>query len=190
MNSMNHYSYGSIVEWLMSYAAGLNLAEPGFARAVVAPHVDWRLRSCAAKMDTAAGTYATSWECVDETHLRMSVTVPFGGEAEVTLPFATEAAYEALGGHVLAAGSYEVTSETTRPLRRVPSVDWTVAQLLDDPAIANAARPFVDGFDFCMNTADPSKTLRELQAEGLGQNVKMTAEQLEACDAALRALAD
>jgi hypothetical protein len=48
----------------------------------------------------------------------------------------------------------------------------------------------VDGFDFCMNTADPSKTLRELQAEGLGQNVKMTIEQLEACDAALRALSD
>ena len=190
MNSMNHYSYGSIVEWLMSYAAGLNLAEPGFARAVVAPHVDWRLRSCAAKMDTASGTYAASWECVDETHLHMRVTVPFGGEAEVTLPFATEAAYEALGGHVLAAGTYEVTYETTPPLRRMPSVDWTVAQLLDDPAIANAARPFVDGFDFCMSTADPSKTLRELQAEGLGQNVKMTIDQLEACDAALRALSD
>jgi hypothetical protein len=72
----------------------------------------------------------------------------------------------------------------------VPSVDWTVTQLLDDPAIANAARPFVDGFDFCMSNADPSKTLRELQAEGLGQNVKMTAEQLEACDVALRALSD
>ncbi len=190
MNSMNHYSYGSIVEWLMSYAAGLNLAEPGFARATVAPHVDWRLRSCAAEMDTAAGTYAASWECVDETHLRMCVTVPFGGEADVMLPLATEGAYEALGGHVLAAGSYEVTYETTKPLRRVPSVDWTVAQLLDDPAIANAARPFVDGFDFCMSNADPSKTLRELQAEGLGQNEKMTAGQLEACDAALRALSD
>lgn len=190
MNSMNHYSYGSIVEWLMSYAAGLNLAKPGFACATVAPHVDWRLRSCAAEMDTAAGTYATSWECVDETHLRLTVTVPFGGEVKVTLPLATEAAYEALGGRVLAAGSYEVTYETTQPLRRMPSVDWTVTQLLDDPAIANAARPFVDGFDFCMSTADPTKTLRELQAEGLGQNVKMTVEQLEACDAALRALSD
>jgi alpha-L-rhamnosidase len=190
MNSMNHYSYGSIVEWLMSYAAGLNLALPGFARATVAPHVDWRLHSASAQMATASGTYATSWECVDETHLRMTVTVPFGGAAEVTLPFATEAAYEELGGHTLAAGSYEVTYETTKPLRRVPCVDWTVAQLLDDPAIANAARPFVDGFDFCMNTADPTCTLRELQAKGLGQNVKMTAEQLEACDAALRALAD
>ena len=41
-----------------------------------------------------------------------------------------------------------------------------------------------------MSTSDPTKTLRQLQAEGLGQNVKMTAEQLAACDAALRELAD
>ena len=141
-------------------------------------------------MDTAAGTYATSWECVDETHLRMTVTVPFGGAAEVMLPLATETAYEGLGGHVLTAGSYEVTYETTKPLRRVPSVDWTVTQLLDDPAIANAARPFVDGFDFVMQMADPAKTLRELQAEGLGQNRKMTTEELAACDAAMRELSD
>ena len=60
----------------------------------------------------------------------------------------------------------------------------------DDPAIANVCREYVDGFDFCMSTNDPSKTIRQLQAEGLGQNEKMTIEQLEACDAALRALAD
>ena len=190
MNSMNHYSYGSIVEWLMSYAAGLNLAAPGFARATVAPHVSWRLRSCAYELDTAAGTYRVAWECVDEALLRVAITVPFGAQAEVTLPFATEEAYAALGGHTLGAGTYEVTYHTTEPLRRVPSVDWTVTQILDDPAIAGACRPFVDGFDFCMSTSDPTKTLRQLQAEGLGQNVKMTAEQLAACDAALRELAD
>ena len=190
MNSMNHYSYGAIVEWLMSYAAGLNLAEPGFARATVAPHVSWRLRSCAAEMDTAAGTYAASWECVDENHLHVAVAVPFGGEARVTLPFAPEGAYAELGGQELATGTYEVTYETTEPLRRVPCVDWTIAQILADKPASVAARPFVDGWDYSMMQADPSKTLRELQAEGLGQNVKMTAEQLEACDAALRALAD
>jgi len=190
MNSMNHYSYGAIVEWLMSYAAGLNLAMPGFARATVAPHVSWRLRSCAAQMDTATGTYAVSWECIDEHHLHVCVTVPFGGEAEVTLPLASEAAYEALGGHVLAKGTYEVTYETTQGLRWVPSVDWTVAQILGERKVSDAARPFVDGFDFCMSNADQSKTLRELQAEGLGQNRKMTMEELEACDAALRALAE
>lgn len=174
----------------MSYAAGLSLLEPGFARASIAPHVSWRLRSCAYALDSAAGTYAVAWNCVDENHLRVTLTVPFGAEAEVSLPLATEEAYEALGGHVLGAGSYEVTYETTAPLRRVPCVDWTVTQIMDDPAIANVVRGLVDGFDFSMNMADPNKTLRQLQAEGLGQNEKMTVEQLEACDAALRALAD
>ena len=190
MNSMNHYSYGSIVAWLMSYAAGLDQAEPGFAKARIAPHVSWRLGSCAYELDSAAGTYRVAWECVSESRLRVAVTVPFGATAEVTLPFAPDAAYEQLGGRTLGPGSYEVVYDTTEPLRRVPSVDWTPAQILDDPAVAGAARPFVDGFDFCMSTCDPTETLRQLQAEGLGQNVKMTAEQLEACDQAMRAMAD
>ncbi len=190
MNSMNHYSYGAIAEWLMSYAAGLNFATPGFARAKVAPCVDWRLRSCAAEMDTAAGTYAVSWDCIDETHLTVKVTVPFGGEADVTLPYADEAAYEALGGHVLAAGTYEVTYKTTQSLRWAPSVDWTVSQILAERKVSDVARKFVDGWDFSILGADQSKTLRELQAEGLGQNRKMTADELAACDADLKELAD
>lgn len=190
MNSMNHYSYGAIVEWLMSYAAGLTPTAPGFARAMVAPHVSWRLGSCAFELDSASGTYRVAWECVDEAHLHLAVTVPFGAEAEVRLPFATEEAYEELGGHVLGAGSYGVTYATTEPLRRVPCVDWAAAQILDDPAVAGVCQPFIDGFDFSMSTSDTSKTLRQLQAEGLGQNVKMTEEDLQACDTALRALAD
>ena len=190
MNSMNHYSYGSIVEWIVNYAAGLSATEPGFAKARVAPRVGWALGSIDLSLDSAAGTYRVAWECVDETHLRMAITVPFGAEAEVVLPLADEAAYQALGGHVLGAGSYEVTYETTSPLRRVPCVDWTVAQVLGDREVGNVVRKFVDGFDFVMQMADPAKTLRELQAEGLGQNRKMTAEELAACDAAMRELSD
>ena len=190
MNSMNHYSYGAIVEWIMGYAAGLTAAEPGFAKARIAPRVNWKLGSIDASLDSAAGTYRVAWKCVDETHLHVAITVPFGAEAEVVLPSASEAAYEALGGHVLGAGSYELTYETTKPLRWAPSVDWTVAQIMDDRAVADVVRKFVDGFDYCMLTADQSKTLRELQAEGLGQNRKMSAEKLAACDAALRELAD
>ena len=116
--------------------------------------------------------------------------MPFGAEAEVVLPLATEAAYEALGGHVLTAGTYELTYETTRPLRWIPTVDWTVAEILAERQVSDVARKFVDGFDFSMMTADPTKTLRQLQSEGFGQNRKMTAEELEACDAALRELAE
>ena len=51
-------------------------------------------------------------------------------------------------------------------------------------------RRYVNGFDYSIMGADHSKTLRELQAAGLGQNVKMSAEELAACDAALAELAD
>lgn len=190
MNSMNHYSYGAIVGWLMSYAAGLRPAQPGYSRALIAPHPSWRMASCELEAKTAAGTYRVAWECVGDDGLRVAVEVPFGAEAEVVLPFAPDSAYAALGGHVLGAGNYEVTYETTEPMRRVPCVDWTPAQVMDDPVMANVVRGFMDGFEFCMATSDPTKSLRQLQSEGLGQNVDMTEEQLEACDQAMRELAD
>ena len=43
MNSMNHYSYGAIVEWVCGYAAGLSVLEPGFARARIAPYPNWHV---------------------------------------------------------------------------------------------------------------------------------------------------
>ena len=190
MNSMNHYSYGAIVEWMWTYAAGLMLLEPGFVRTRVAPHVNWSLRSLDATIDTAAGTWHIAWQCVDETHLHLSLTVPFGATAEVELPLASESAYAELGGHTLGAGTYGLTYETTASLRRVPNADWTIAQILAAADVCNAVRPFVDGFDWAMMNADPNATLREAQTAGLGQNHMMTAEELEACDAAMRELAE
>ena len=190
MNSMNHYSYGAICEWIMGYAAGLQAMTPGFATVRIAPRVSWALRSIEAEIDSAAGTYKVAWECMDENHLRVALTVPFGARAEVVLPLADEAVYEALGGHELGCGSYEVTYETTSPLRRVPSVDWTLSQILEAEDASAVARRFVDGFDYAMLTTDQSLTLRQAQAAGLGQNRKMSAEELQELDAALRELAE
>ena len=41
-----------------------------------------------------------------------------------------------------------------------------------------------------VSQSDASKSLRELQADGFGQNQKMTEAQLAACDAELRELAE
>ena len=39
MNSLNHYAYGSIVEWMYRNMCGINPVEdcPGFRRALLAP---------------------------------------------------------------------------------------------------------------------------------------------------------
>ena len=114
MNSLNHYAYGSIVEWMWRWCAGLEPAEPGFRRAKLHPVPDMRLGSLDAAYDSASGLYEVHWQCPDLSHVTLSVTVPEGGEAELTLPRAPESAYTA--GHTLSGGTYKFTYKTTRPM--------------------------------------------------------------------------
>jgi alpha-L-rhamnosidase len=190
MNSMNHYSYGSIVEWLFAYAAGLRpvAAEPGFRRATVAPIPSWRLGHLECTHTCAAGTWRVAWRCLDETHLRVEVDVPFGCTADITLPLAPASAYEQLGGNELQAGTHVVEYETTEPLRRVPNVDWSIGDLLATPDTDAVVRAYCKPDWVAPDELGiPMRDLAYKLARG---SRPMSEESLEACDQALRALAE
>ena len=61
MNSLNHYSYGSIEAWMYKKVCGLTATEPGFKKAVIEPHTDPRLGSVSCEVETAAGVYKTRY---------------------------------------------------------------------------------------------------------------------------------
>ena len=63
MNSMNHYAYGAILEWMYRHMSGLNPCEekPGFKRAIIRPEIDSRLTSVLAEYNSAAGLYVSGW---------------------------------------------------------------------------------------------------------------------------------
>lgn len=81
MNSLNHYSYGSIEAWMYGDVCGIRPAEAGFKKAVIMPHADKRLGYAECTMDTAAGCYKISWKYEDDTVV-YKVEVPFDAEAE------------------------------------------------------------------------------------------------------------
>lgn len=127
MNSLNHYSYGAIVEWIYAYVAGLHQdkAVPGFRKVTLAPYVNWKLQWVEAKYESAAGTWKSAWKILDEKHLEVRVTVPFGCNAELELPFASEEIYRQSGivkseegKYLLEAGDYEFCYETTESLKK------------------------------------------------------------------------
>ncbi len=101
MNSMNHYCYGSIVEWLFQTAAGLRPDDdvPGFKKAVIAPEPDRRLDFVRCVYDSAAGRYESAWER-EGGNVRYTVTVPFDAQAEFRFPDGRTVCLEA-GTHVL-----------------------------------------------------------------------------------------
>ncbi len=87
MNSLNHYAYGSIVDWMYRNMIGLCPSEdkPGYKRAVIRPMPDPRIRFARMEMDTASGLYKVSWK-YDGGELRYEIEVPFDCTADVILP--------------------------------------------------------------------------------------------------------
>ncbi len=65
MNSYNHYAYGCVADWVYGVACGIRPAEPGFARAIIAPVPDSRLGRLSAKLNTPHGEISCAWRHTD-----------------------------------------------------------------------------------------------------------------------------
>ncbi|MCR5151116.1 MAG: glycoside hydrolase family 78 protein [Clostridiales bacterium] len=95
MNSFNHYAYGSIVEWMYMYMAGIKPLEPGFAKIGLAPVIDTRrdedipegqerMTFVKASFDSPKGLIKSEWST--ENGFEYYCLVPQGGKAELRLP--------------------------------------------------------------------------------------------------------
>lgn len=83
MNSLNHYAYGAVVEWIYRVVCGINPSEEGagFKHAVLKPVPDRRLQYAHAEYRSAHGLYRCGW-FYDDEKLIYEITVPVGGSAE------------------------------------------------------------------------------------------------------------
>jgi alpha-L-rhamnosidase len=88
MNSLNHYAFGSVIDWIYKDVCGLNPVEstPGFKRALIQPHPDFRLRSAKLTSRTASGLYCVAWEISDSGYVTFDIAIPFDCRAELVLP--------------------------------------------------------------------------------------------------------
>ncbi|MDT2397265.1 family 78 glycoside hydrolase catalytic domain [Enterococcus avium] len=88
MNSLNHYSFGAIMEWAYSYLLGIKPAHPGYQEINFSPLFDYRLKQVNGHFDTTYGTFAVSYQIeADSEHtIKLNLTVPFGTTVHVDLP--------------------------------------------------------------------------------------------------------
>jgi alpha-L-rhamnosidase len=147
MNSLNHYAYGSILEWLFRYGAGLRVqeADPGSRHLLMAPALNWQIRFVDATWDSPAGQYEVFWEALDPTHVKAVFTVPFGCTAEIRLPMAVPETFDDVDNPLFAnvkdgdcfveAGTYQVTYELTESIKKVYSTHTLIRDLVANPQI-------------------------------------------------------
>lgn len=85
MNSFNHYSYGSIGDWLYREAAGLKEAAPGFKKICIKPHPGGGFTHMKTEENTPYGWAVSSWK-LEGNIFTLEVDVPFNTTAEVYVP--------------------------------------------------------------------------------------------------------
>lgn len=90
MNSFNHYSLGSVGEWLFRHVAGIELdpVEAGYSRFVLRPWIGKGLDHAKATLRTLHGEIASAWRH-DGAHLSWEFTVPANTTARVYIPTLT-----------------------------------------------------------------------------------------------------
>ena len=127
MNSLNHYSYGSVMEYVYRDLAGIQPLAPGFARVRFAPQPTHRLKELSCAYDSASGLYAAAWRINGDGTLTVRFEVPFGCTAEAVLPGKAEPLE-------LAAGVYEETYDPGTDYRRKYTMDSRLDEIRNDPA--------------------------------------------------------
>lgn len=193
MNSLNHYAYGSILEWVFRYVTGFRVSEehPGSRHLLIAPTLNWKLKRAKGSYHSAAGTYETSWELADPSHVTVKVTVPFGCTAEIVLPLVSQETLADQSNPLFAdvrdgkcfvgAGTYEVSYETTKPAKKMYSTYTPIQELVNNPEIVSAMGEQLH-LDQIPGQA-LAASFRQL-AEAY-PNASMSAEMLDQLDAAL-----
>jgi alpha-L-rhamnosidase len=117
MNSLNHYAYGSIAEWMYRYMCGINPVEdaPGFRKIKLCPKPYGKLSYAKAKFSSPSGYIESGWELKEDGSLTFSFVVPFNTSAKVFLP---DAALETIkvNGDLLVNRGLEAKQESKEVL--------------------------------------------------------------------------
>ncbi|MBB6635083.1 alpha-L-rhamnosidase [Cohnella thailandensis] len=117
MNSFNHYSLGSVGEWMYRYMAGIEAdpKAPGFRRAIIQPRPGGRIASVDASYESLYGTYKSSWTLDADGAFKLRVLIPANAAATIHVPgnrisIDGQPAAEGTSSFELGSGSYTFES--------------------------------------------------------------------------------
>ena len=208
MNSLNHYAYGAIVEWLYRNVCGLNPScgedgVTGFRHARIAPKPDRKLKWAKATCHTAAGLYESRWEIDGKGDLHFDFTIPFNAHALVELPFA-KLGEIAINGqksnqgtqhgealHLdLPAGLYYIDYQPTQKYKKTFNTYTPIVQVIQNEQARQVlikVFPMLAMLDDATISALGEATMREMAATPF---LSLTSVQLDELDRTLENIAE
>lgn len=85
MNSLNHYAYGAIGEWMYGRIAGIAPLQAGYKTISIAPQARAPLTSASASLNTSYGKVSSAWE-IKYSKFYLEVVIPPNTTAKIIVP--------------------------------------------------------------------------------------------------------
>ena len=126
MNSLNHYAYGSVGDWMYRKVAGLSQLEPGYKRFQVKPMFVKGIEEWGTEFESVYGKIVANTSC-KAGKIHVHVEVPANTTAVIVLPEKEEV-------HEVGSGvyDYEYDTETSLAVERF-SMDSTLGEIVAEP---------------------------------------------------------
>ena len=87
MNSLNHYAYGAIGEWMMRALCGIDMTKSGYGELLLHPRPIEGLSFVSGWLMTPAGRVQCDWRITGDEH-QVSCQIPVGSTALLILEHA------------------------------------------------------------------------------------------------------
>lgn len=162
MNSLNHYSYGSVEEFMYAYAAGIRPVTAGYSEFVIDPHPEIRLGYLKASYNSINGRIVSEWEILGNGDIKLHVEVPFATKATLYLPENT-----AEPKRELQCGVYDIVYTPAIDYRKPFGWNCRLSRLMGNAEAENILKKYAPPLAGMMHDSEMgSNTFREISFMG------------------------
>lgn len=156
MNSLNHYAYGSIGDWLYRKTAGISQLKPGYRKFKIEPMLMKGMETVCGEFESVYGKIVSGISCKNGK-IKVHIQVPANTTAVLVLPEREEA--EEIGSGIY---DFEYDTETSLAIERY-SMHSTLGEIVAEPLAVEMFNRMVPGmFDNPMIQYAYGMTLSEM----------------------------
>lgn len=138
MNSLNHYAYGSVGDWMYRKIAGINQLEPGYKKTLIKPMFVKGIEEAEGAFESPYGKIVSGYSCKNgKVHIHAEI--PANTTAVIILPEKEEKLEVGSGVY-----DYEYDTETSLKMERF-SMDSTLAEIVAQPLAVRIFDQFAPG---------------------------------------------
>ena len=138
MNSLNHYAYGSIGDWMYRKIAGINQLEPGYKKILIKPMFVKGIEEAGAELESPYGKIVSRYSCKNGK-IHIHAEIPANTTAVIILPEKEKKIETGSGVY-----DYEYDTQTSLKTERF-SMDSTFGEILQQPLAVEMFNKMVPG---------------------------------------------